>query len=132
MTPSTNGRSARSTTAQARERSTTSTAPPETSTTKPYAPWVTASSASCTAAYATTPSIANTPPGHTTKPPKPLDSYEPGMSTLLSNSMSHPEAVNSGDAGCLTKYHLDLVSDSCHFFSAAGLNVLIGSTGPAC
>src|SRR5258705_4285270 len=93
MTPSTNGPSARSTTAQAREPSTTSTAPPETSTTKPCAPWVIDSSASCTAAYATTPSIANTPPGHTAKPPKLLDSYEPGMSTLLLHwRESHPPA----------------------------------------
>ena len=53
--------------------STTSTAPPETSTTKPYAPSATASSASCTAAYATTPTTTNTKPGHTAKPPKPLD-----------------------------------------------------------
>ena len=28
-------------------------------------PWATASSASCTAAYAITPTTANTPPGHT-------------------------------------------------------------------
>ena len=45
--------------------STTNTAPPATPTTKPYAPSATASSASCTAAYATTPPTTNTPPGHT-------------------------------------------------------------------
>jgi hypothetical protein len=44
----------------------------KTHTTKPCAPSGTASSASCTAAYATTPSTTNTPPGHTAKPP-PLD-----------------------------------------------------------
>src|SRR6478672_8787595 len=97
MTPSTTGPSARSTTAQARERSTTSTAPPETSTIKPCAPWVIDSSASCTAAYATAPSIANTPPGHTAKPPKPLDSYEPGMSTV--DSRNGPGALDPA-SGC--------------------------------
>ena len=62
---------------QAHERSTTRTAPPETSTTKPYSPWATDSSASYTAAYATTPPTTNTPPGHTVKPPKPLDDLHP-------------------------------------------------------
>src|SRR6516164_4958619 len=57
----------------------TSTAPPATYTTKPYAHWATASSASCTAAYATARSTTNTPPGHTVCQP-PLDTYEPGMS----------------------------------------------------
>jgi transposase len=45
--------------------STTNTAPPAIATTRPYAYWVTASSASCTAAYATTPTTTNTPPGNT-------------------------------------------------------------------
>jgi hypothetical protein len=45
MTPSTNGPSARSPPVPAPERSTTSTAPPTTPTTKPYARWVTAWSA---------------------------------------------------------------------------------------
>ena len=53
--------------------STTSTAPPATSTTKPYAPWATGSSASSTAAYATTAPTTNTPPGHTAKHQPPLD-----------------------------------------------------------
>jgi transposase len=44
--------------------------PPETCTIKPYGLWATASSASCTAAYATAPSTTNTPPGHTAKPPR--------------------------------------------------------------
>ena len=56
--------------------------PPETlaegqPTTKPSAPWATASSASCTAAYATTPSTAKTPPGHIATSPKPLDELRP-------------------------------------------------------
>src|SRR5271155_6286094 len=75
-TPSTNGLSAPSTTAQAPERSTISTARSETSTTKPYAPWATDSSASCTAAYATTPTTANTPRGRTEPPPR-LDDLQP-------------------------------------------------------
>ena len=56
---------------------TTNTAPPATCTTKPCAPSPTASWASCTAAYATTPSTANTPPGHIAKSPKPLDESGP-------------------------------------------------------
>ncbi|BBX69278.1 hypothetical protein MPSYJ_27390 [Mycolicibacterium psychrotolerans] len=43
----------------------TSTAPPETGTARHYAPWATASSASCTAAFATGPPTANTQPGPT-------------------------------------------------------------------
>jgi hypothetical protein len=62
------------------ELSTTSTAPPATLTTKPYAPWATVWSASCTAAYATTRSTTNTPPGPTACQ-RQLDSYEPGMSS---------------------------------------------------
>ena len=58
------------------ERFMTSTAPPTTPTTKPYVPWPTASSASCTAAYATTPDTTNTPPGHTA-PRSPLDTLRP-------------------------------------------------------
>jgi Transposase IS116/IS110/IS902 family len=57
--------------------STTSTAPPATCTTKPYAPWVTDSSASCTAACATTPPTTNSPPGHTAKKPTLLDDLRP-------------------------------------------------------
>src|SRR5271156_5712627 len=75
-TPSTNGLSAPSTTAQAPERSTISTARPGTSTNKPYAPWATDSSASCTGAYATTPTTANTPRGRTEPPPR-LDDLQP-------------------------------------------------------
>jgi hypothetical protein len=44
--------------------------------TKPYAPWATDSWASCTAAYATTPTTANTPPGRT-EPPTRLDDLQP-------------------------------------------------------
>ena len=47
-----------------------------TPTTKPCAPWATASSASCTAAYATTPATTNTPPGHTAPRPR-LDTLRP-------------------------------------------------------
>ena len=57
--------------------STTSTAPPATYTTKPYAPWETASSASSMAAYATAPTITNTKPGHTVNPPRQLDTLRP-------------------------------------------------------
>jgi transposase len=52
--------------------STMPTAATATPTTRPYAPWVTDSSASCTAASATTPPMTNTKPGRTDKPP-PLD-----------------------------------------------------------
>jgi hypothetical protein len=43
---------------------TTPTAPAATPTTKPYAPWPTASSASCTAACATGRPTTKPPPGH--------------------------------------------------------------------
>src|SRR6478609_6431307 len=94
MTPSTNGPSPPCWPAPAPERSTTNTAPPATCTTKPYAPSPTASWASCTAAYAITPSTANTPPGHIAKTPKPLDELgswdvyttDPGASCWPSHS----------------------------------------------
>ena len=56
------------TTSPGAQRSTTSAATPKTATTKPSAPWATASSASCTAVYATTLATTNTPPGHTAIP----------------------------------------------------------------
>src|SRR6476619_6232070 len=77
MTPSTDGPSARSLPVQEHEPSTTNTAPPATCTTKPCAPWATVSSASCTAAYATTPPTAKTPPGHIAKSPTLLDNLRP-------------------------------------------------------
>src|SRR5258708_23329728 len=76
-TPSTIGHSAPSPTAPAHEPSTTSTAPPATCTTKPYAPWATDSSASCTAAFATTAPTAKPLHGHTAKSLKLLDELRP-------------------------------------------------------
>jgi hypothetical protein len=76
MTPSTNGRWALSTTAQAPARSTTNTARQETSTIKPYELWGIDSSASCMAAYATTPTTTNTLPGRTAPHPR-LDDLHP-------------------------------------------------------
>lgn len=55
----------------------TSTAPPATSITKPYALWATDSSESCTAAFATTPPTAKPPHGHTAKSLKLLDELRP-------------------------------------------------------
>src|ERR1700758_3367863 len=80
MTPSTNGPSAPCQPVPAPALSTTTTAPPATPTTKPYASWATVWSASCTAAYATKRSTTNTPPGPTAGQPR-LDTYEPGMSS---------------------------------------------------
>ena len=72
------GPSAPSRTVPARVPTTTSTAPLATCTTKPYAPSETGSSASCTAAYATTPTTTNTKPGHTDRPRhRPLDNLRP-------------------------------------------------------
>jgi transposase len=45
--------------------------------TKPYAPWATASSASCTAAYATAPTTTSTKPGPTDNLTKRLDTLRP-------------------------------------------------------
>ena len=49
---------------------------PKSPTTRPCAPWATASWAFCTAAYATTPDTTNTRPGHTAPQPR-LDNLEP-------------------------------------------------------
>jgi transposase len=76
-TPSTNGPSAHYKPAPAPAPSTINAAPPAIFTTKHYARWATALSASCTAAYATTPSTTNTPPGHTDKPQQRLDNLRP-------------------------------------------------------
>jgi hypothetical protein len=59
------------------ERSTTSTALPETSTIKALRALGNRLVGILAAAYATTPSTANTPPGHAVKPPKPLDKLRP-------------------------------------------------------
>ena len=58
-------------------------APAATPTTKHYVPWPTASSASCTAAYATDTPTTRQPPGPAPRnppSPPPLDSYTRGMS----------------------------------------------------
>src|SRR5271166_627586 len=107
-TPSTNGLSAPSTTAQAPERSTISTARSEISTTKPYAPWATDSSASCTAAYATTPTTANTPPGRTEPPPR-LDDLQPWdvYKCRTSNSVADDGSSSSVFAEFSSKWRTD-------------------------
>ena len=76
-TPSTTGPSAPCKPGPAHGPYTTSTAPPATCTTKSYAPSETDSSASCTAAFATTPPTAKPPHGHTAKSPKLLDELRP-------------------------------------------------------
>lgn len=62
---STKGPSVPSITTQEPKRSTTTTTRPEISATKPYAPWAIDSSDSAQLPMATTPTTANTPPGHT-------------------------------------------------------------------
>jgi len=76
---STNGPSARCAPVPVRACSTTSAARPGTCTTKLCAPWETASSAFCTAAYVTESATTNTKLGHTVKTtpiPKPLDNLQ--------------------------------------------------------
>ena len=79
--------------------STTTAAPQETCTTKPYALWATASSASSTAAFATTPNTTNTPPGHTAKPPpapRPLDNLRPWDVTKTANAVAYSKLSDGG------------------------------------
>ena len=105
-------------------RSTTSTAPPATPTTKPYGPSATASWASCTAAYATTAPTTNTPPGHTAHQP-PLDNLRTWdvYSVVGSENRCHVAGLRSaGSPLCLTRCHRSPVSFSCHFFLARLIN----------
>ena len=75
---------------------------------RPCAPWATASSASCTAAWPTTPPTTKSPPGATeprTKPPPQLDSYGGGISNQPA-PMTRPGETTPRPAGILVRQNL--------------------------